>query len=192
MADVILFHHAQGLTPGVQAFADRLRAAGHLVIVPDYYDGRTFDTIEAGVAHAQALGFAQVIERAIAAVQPLPSPVVVAGFSLGSLPAQKLAQSHRGVIAAILYHGGVPVEVFDSAWPTGLPLQVHVVEDDTWNDIEESEALVQASGGQLLVYPGTGHLVADIGHPDYDPEIAEEMLEQTRAFLEGVDRLSRG
>jgi dienelactone hydrolase len=192
VADIVLFHHAQGLTPGVQAFADRLRAAGHLVIVPDYYGGRTFDTIEAGVAYAEAQGFPTLIDRAVAAAQPLPSPVVVAGFSLGTLPAQKLAQSHRGVIAAILYHGGVPPDVFESPWPSEVALQVHVVEDDAWNDIEETEQLIEASGGQLLVYPGTGHLVADSGHPDYDPEVADEIVTQSLAFLEAVDRLSRG
>lgn len=189
MADIILFHHAQGLTPGVQAFADRLRKAGHLVIVPDYYEGRTFDSIVAGVAHAESIGFARVIDRAIATVQPLPSPVVVAGFSLGTLPAQKLAQTHPGVIAAVLYQGGVPPETFEAPWPAAVALQVHVVEDDAWNDMDETEPLIEASGGQLLVYPGTSHLVADNSHPDYDPEIAAEMVEQTLGFLEAVERL---
>ena len=192
MADIVLFHHAQGLTPGVQAFADRLRAAGHLVIVPDFYAGRTFDSIEAGVAHAEAEGFAAIVDRAIAAAQPLPSPVVVAGFSLGSLPALKLAQTHRGVVGAILFHGGVPPEVFGGRWPAGLPAQVHVIEDDAWNDIDEVDAFIAASDGQLLVYPGTGHLVTDSSHPDYDPEVADEIVTQTLSFLEAVDRLSRG
>ena len=31
MTDIVLLHHAQGLTPGVHAFADELRAAGHQV-----------------------------------------------------------------------------------------------------------------------------------------------------------------
>ena len=191
MADIVLFHHAQGLTPGVQAFADRIRRHGHLVIVPDFYEGRTFASIEEGVAHAESIGFGRVIDRAIAMVQPLPSPVVVAGFSLGSLPAQQLAQTNRGVIAAILYHGGVPAETFDAPWPAGVALQVHVVDDDAWNDMDEVKTLIAQSGGQLLVYPGTGHLVADSSHPDYDPEIAEEMLLQTLSFLEAVEQLQR-
>jgi dienelactone hydrolase len=192
MADLVLFHHALGLTPGVQAFADALRRAGHVVIVPDYFDGVTFETIEAGVAHAEAIGFSRVVDRAVAAVQPLPSPVVVAGFSLGTLPAQKLAQTHRGVIGAILYHGGVPAATFNTPWPAGLPLQVHVVEDDPWNDIEETEALIAESGGQLLVYPGSAHFVADRSHADFHPGIAEEMLAQSLHFLEAVDRLHAG
>ena len=182
MADIVLFHHAQGLTPGVQAFADRIRRHGHLVIVPDFYEGRTFASIEEGVAHAESIGFGRVIDRAIAMVQPLPSPVVVAGFSLGSLPAQQLAQTNRGVIAAILYHGGVPAETFDAPWPAGVALQVHVVDDDAWNDMDEVETLIAQSGGQL---------VADSSHPDYDPEIAEEMLLQTLSFLEAVEQLQR-
>jgi dienelactone hydrolase len=189
MADVVLFHHALGLTPGVQAFADRLRAHGHLVIVPDYYEGRTFDSIQAGVAHAESIGFGRVIERAIATVQPLPAPVVVAGVSLGTLAAQKLAQTNRGVIAAILYHGGVPEEVFETPWPAGVALQVHVTEDDPWTDIDEAQALTTAAGGQLLVYPGYGHLVTDSSHPDHDPDVADEILAQSLAFLEAVDRL---
>jgi dienelactone hydrolase len=189
VADIVLFHHAQGLTPGVQSFADRLRRAGHLVIVPDYYAGRTFATIEEGVLHAESIGFPELIERAIQRVQPLPSPVVVAGFSLGTLPAQKLAQTNRGVIGAVLYHGGLPPETFETPWPPGVALQVHVVEGDPWNDQDETDALIAASGGQLLVYPGTAHLVADSSHQDHDPEIAEEMLAQTLAFLEAVDRL---
>jgi dienelactone hydrolase len=184
MADVVLFHHAQGLTPGVQAFADRLRAAGHLVIVPDYYRGLTFDTIEAGVAHAQAVGFAAMVDRAIAAAEPLPGAVVVAGFSFGTLPAQRLAQTHRGVIGAILYHGGLPTATFGTAWPAAVALQVHVVENDAWHDIDDTEVLIAESGGQLLVYPGTGHLVTDRGHPDYDAEVAEEILVQTLHFLD--------
>ena len=46
MTDVILFHHAQGLTAGVRAFADELRSAGHNVTVPDLYDGATWTPLD--------------------------------------------------------------------------------------------------------------------------------------------------
>ena len=65
MAEVLLFHHAQGLTPGVRAFADELRAAGHTVHTPDLFDGRTFDSIDEGVAHAKEIGFENVLERGV-------------------------------------------------------------------------------------------------------------------------------
>lgn len=35
MAEVVLYHHAQGLTGGVLDFAEDLRRAGHTVHVPD-------------------------------------------------------------------------------------------------------------------------------------------------------------
>ncbi|MFM6848513.1 MAG: dienelactone hydrolase, partial [Terrabacter sp.] len=93
MADVLLFHHALGQTPGFLAFAGALRAAGHTVHTPDAFDGRTFDTIEEGVAHARSLGFQEVEDYGVAAAEGLPDGVVYAGFSLGVMPAQRLAQT---------------------------------------------------------------------------------------------------
>jgi dienelactone hydrolase len=53
MIEVVLFHHAQGLTPGVVAFADELRRAGHTVHTPDLFEGRTFGSIEAGMGFVE-------------------------------------------------------------------------------------------------------------------------------------------
>src|SRR5205085_12235343 len=96
MAEVLLFHHAQGLTPGVRAFADELRAAGHVVHTPDLYEGKTFDTVDEGVAHAREVGFGTILERGVAAAEDLPAELVYAGFSLGGMPAQMLAQTRPG------------------------------------------------------------------------------------------------
>ena len=52
----MLFHHALGLIPGVTAFADELRTAGHTVHTPDLFEGRTSASLEEGVAHAQEIG----------------------------------------------------------------------------------------------------------------------------------------
>ena len=56
MADVVLFHHALGLTPGIVAFADELRRAGHTVHTPDLFEGRTFPplTTECGTPRRSA------------------------------------------------------------------------------------------------------------------------------------------
>src|ERR1700747_2060885 len=117
MAEVVLFHHAQGLTPGVVAFADELRRAGHTVHTPDLFDGRTFATIEEGMAYAAQIGFpAEVIERGARAVEELPAELVYAGFSLGVLPAQKLAQTRPGARGALLFYSCVPVSEFGPAW----------------------------------------------------------------------------
>ena len=62
MAEVLLIHHIQGLTDGVRAFADDLRAGGHTVHVPDLYDGHTFATIEEGFAFARSAGLDRIRE----------------------------------------------------------------------------------------------------------------------------------
>lgn len=188
MTRVILFHHAQGLTEGVQEFAQRLRDAGHEVITPDLYEGRTFDTLDAGVANAEAIGFETIIERGIAAAEGLPSNSVYAGFSLGTLPAQKLAQSRAGALGALLYHGGLPAATLGSDWPATVALQVHVTAEDEWVDLLEVEELAEDAGhAELFIYPGSAHLVADPSLAEYDEEIAELILERSLRFL---DRLA--
>jgi dienelactone hydrolase len=105
MAEVLLFHHAQGLTPGVLAFADALRAGGHVVHTPDLFDGRTFGSIDEGMAHIQQAGFDALRERGVRVADGLPPGLVYAGFSFGVLPAQKLAQTRPGAPG----RGAVPV-----------------------------------------------------------------------------------
>src|ERR1700754_4289976 len=118
MAEVVLFHHAQGLTPGVVAFADELRRAGHTVHTPDLLDGRTFGSLEAGPGDAQEIAFpGEVLERAARAVDGLPAGLVYAGFSLGVLPAQMLAQTRPGARGALLFYSCVPVSEFGPGWP---------------------------------------------------------------------------
>ena len=103
MAEVVLFHHAQGLTPGVVAFADELRRAGHTVHTPDLFEGRTFDTLEEGMGFVEEIGFEQVLDRGVRAAQELPAEVVYAGFSLGEVAAQKLAQTRPGARGALFF-----------------------------------------------------------------------------------------
>jgi dienelactone hydrolase len=86
MAEMLLFHHAHGLTPGVIAFAERLRRAGHTVHAPDLYEGRDFDSLDEGIAHAREVGFGSIIERGRLAAEGLTSELVYAGFSLGVMP----------------------------------------------------------------------------------------------------------
>jgi dienelactone hydrolase len=104
IAEIVVFHHAQGVTPGVLSFADDMRAAGHVVHVPDLYDGAVFADVSDGVRHAQQLGFDTFIERGRVAAEALPKEIVYAGFSLGVLPAQMLAQTRQGATGALLFH----------------------------------------------------------------------------------------
>src|SRR3954469_17218661 len=131
MAEVVVFHHAQGLTPGVTTFADELRHAGHTVHTPDLFDGRTFSTIEDGMAYAEKIGFpGEIFKRGAQAVEALTAELVYAGFSLGVLPAQMLAQTRSGARGALLFYSCVPVGEFGSGWPDGVPVQVHGMDAD--------------------------------------------------------------
>src|SRR5207344_1059267 len=105
MTMVLLFHHAQGQTPGFLAFADELRKAGHVVHAPDLYEGKTFGTVDGGVANAQQVGFAEIVRRGSEAAEELPADIVYAGFSLGVMPAQSLTQRRPGARGSILFHG---------------------------------------------------------------------------------------
>ena len=183
MAHVLLFHHAHGLTDGVLAFADDLRAAGHEVTAPDLYDGRTFDTVAEGVAHAQERGFDEIIRTGVEVAAELPADLVYAGLSLGVLPAQRLAQQRAGALGALLYHSGVPVTEFGERWPDGVPLQAHIMVDDPWEDLGVLRELAAAADGELFTYEGDRHLFTDRALDDYDPGAARLVMERTLEFL---------
>jgi dienelactone hydrolase len=195
MAEVLLFHHAQGQTPGFLAFADDLRGAGHVVHTPDLYDGRTFDHLDDGVAYADEVGFGDLIERGTRAADDLPAELVYAGFSLGVLPAQRLAQTREGALGALLFHSCVPVAEFSTSWPDAVPVQVHAMEADPFfvdeGDAEAAQALVASNDhAELFLYPGDQHLFADPSLPAYDAEQAALLLERVLDFLQAADARS--
>ena len=150
MTEIVLFHHAQGLTPGVVAFADELRHAGHIVHTPDLFDGRTFNSIEEGMGLVRELGFGEVMARGERAVAALPAALVYAGFSLGVVPAQMLAQTRPGARGALLFYSCVPVAEFGQTWPKGVPVQVHGMDADPFfvgeGDIDAAQALIAEAG----------------------------------------------
>src|SRR5205823_909346 len=188
MTEVVLFHHALGLTPGIVAFADELRRAGHTVHTPDLFEGRTFDTIEEGVGHAGEIGFGEVIERGVRAVEGLPADLVYAGFSLGVLPAQKLAQTRTGARGALLFYSCVPVSEFGSSWPEGVPVQVHGMDADPFfvgeGDIDAARAIVESTDqAELFLYPGSAHYFADSSLPSYDAGAAALLTRRVLDFL---------
>jgi dienelactone hydrolase len=191
MAEVVLFHHAQGQTAGFFAFADELRGAGHTVHTPDLYDGRTFDTLDEGVAYARQVGFDTLPERGRLAAETLPNEVVYAGFSLGAMPAQMLAQTRPGATGALLFHAAFPTSEFGGPWPEGVPLQIHMMESDEWvleGDLDAARELDETiDGAELFLYPGDRHLFADNSLPDYDEKAAALLTERVLAFLKGVD-----
>ncbi len=191
MTEVLLFHHAHGQTPGFHAFADELRAAGHVVHTPDLYDGKTFDDLDAGVGYAKEVGFGVLVDRGVAAAEDLPSGLVYAGMSLGVLPAQKLAQTRPGAKGAVLLHAALPASEFGEAWPPSVPLQIHLMEQDEWaleGDLDAARVLDETvEGAELWLYPGDGHLFTDRTVPDYDEAVAALVRERVLAFLAHVE-----
>jgi dienelactone hydrolase len=189
VAELIVFHHAQGLTEGVRAFADDLRAGGHDVHLPDLYEGRTFDDLDAGTAHADEIGFQEILERGRRAAEPLPREIVYVGFSLGVLPAQMLAQTRPGARGALLFHSAIAASEFGSEWPPGVPLQIHVMQADELalrdGDLEAARQLAATiDGAELFLYPGDRHLFADRGLPGYDAAAASLLTERVLVFLD--------
>ena len=188
MSEVLLFHHVQGLTLGVVAFAERLRQAGHIVHTPDLFDGHTFSDLETGIQFVEDIGFGEVVDRGVQAANELPAALVYAGFSLGVLPAQMLAQTRSGARGALLFHACVPVSEFGPAWPQGVPAQVHAMDADPIfigdGDISAAHDLVkQAKEAALFLYPGDQHLFADNSLPSYNLEASNLLMQRVLDFL---------
>ena len=189
MAEVLLFHHAQGQTAGFHAFADELRGAGHTVHTPDLYDGRTFPTLEEGIAHAQEVGFMEILERGVRTADELPNELVYAGFSLGVLPAQKLAQTRPGARGALLFYSCVPTSEFGTTWPADVPVQIHGMDADPIfvdeGDIDAAREIVDSTEqAELFLYPGDQHYFADSSLPSYDAEATALLTGRVLDFLE--------
>jgi len=189
MAEVLLFHHAMGQTTGFRAFADELREAGHTVHTPDLFDGRKFGSIEEGMAYAEQIGFPNaIIERGERTANELAPELVYAGFSLGVVPAQKLAQTRAGARGALLYYSCVPLSYFGGSWPAGVPAQIHGMDEDPIfvgeGDVDAARELVEATDdAELFLYPGDQHYFADSSLPSYDESAAKLLTERTLAFL---------
>jgi len=190
MAEILLFHHAHGQTPGFLEFADELRGAGHIVHAPDLFDGKTFIDLDEGVGYAKKVGFATIGERGRLAADGLPNELVYAGFSLGAMPAQELAQTRPGCRGALLFSAAFPTAEFGGPWPQGVPLQIHMMEADQWvqeGDLDAARELKRTiDGAELFLYPGDRHLFADNSLPDYDERAAALLMQRVLAFLKEV------
>ena len=190
MAEVLLFHHAQGLTPGVVAFADELRAAGHTVHTPDLFDGRTFGSIPEGMAFINETGFDKLGERGVHAADDLPPELVYAGFSFGVTIAQQLAQTRPGARGALLFYSAIPIsgEWAFGPWPDGVPVQIHGMDNDPFfvgeGDIDAAREIVEkAQDAELFLYPGDQHYFADSSLPSYDAEATALLTQRVLEFL---------
>lgn len=193
MADVVLFHHVQGLTDGVRAFAEQLGAGGHTVHTPDLYEGERLATVDEGMAHKRGIGAEVLQARLDAVVAGLPAEVVYAGVSWGAGTAQELAQTRPGARGALLYEACMPItgEWAFGPWPAGVPVQVHGMDEDPFfgleGDLDAARELVETVGpevGQLYVYPGDQHLFTDSTLPSYDADATALVVQRSRELLD--------
>ena len=184
MAEVLFFHHVLGRTPGVVALADEMRRAGHTVHTPDLYGGRTFASLDDGRAYARGVGFGELMEAGVRQADGLPEALVYVGYSLGGLPAQRLAQTRPGARGAILLEGFIPPAEFGAEWPAEVPLQVHGMDaDPIFAGDGDLEAARRVVGAEVFVYPGDRHLFADNSLPSYDPAAAALLTSRVIDFL---------
>ena len=190
MTEIVVFHHALGLTDGVRALADDWRATGHVVHLPDLYEGETFGSVAEGVGHAQEVGFGTIVERGAAAVDGLSESLVFAGLSLGVMPAQYLAQTRARALGALLLHASVPPSEFGGEWPAGVPVQIHLMERDPEvlppnGDLAAARELdATVDDAELFLYPGDRHLFTDRTLDDYDEDATRLVTERALAFLD--------
>ena len=192
MANVLLFHHALGLTAGMDAFADVLREAGHTVTVPDLYDGHVFGDLDEGVEYAQEIGMDAIEEAGVAVANRFPEELVYIGFSLGVMPAQRLAQTRPGARGAVLISACLPLGTYADTWPAGVPVQIHGMDADPYfaeeGDLDAAESLAASSpDADLILYMGASHLFADISQPDYDMDAAFALTRMVLRLLAQVD-----
>lgn len=193
MAEILLFHHAQGLTPGIHAFADELRAAGHTVHTPDLFDGKTFASIDEGMAYIRGIGADDLVARGEATANDLPNELVYGGFSFGEMIAQKLAQTRPGARGALLFYSTIPIsgEWAFGPWPDGVPVQIHGANNDPYfigeGDVDAAREIVEkADDAELFLYPSDQHYFADSSLPSYDAASTKLLTERVLAFLDRV------
>jgi dienelactone hydrolase len=192
MAEVVLFHHVQGLTDGVRAFADELRAGGHTVHTPDLFEGELPASIDEGIAFVGSVEDGVLTERARRAIAGLNNELVYAGFSYGGGLAQRFAQARPGTRGALLYETCLPLtgDWGVGPWPESVPVQIHGMDKDPYfaleGDLDAARELVETVGperAELFVYPGDQHLFTDSSLPSYDPAATAEVLRRSREFL---------
>ena len=187
-AEVVLFHHALGLTAGVRAFASKLRHVGYTVHTPDLYHGKTFPTLDKGLAYANSIGLDVFAQRGVAAADGLTTNLVYMGISLGVMPAQQLAETRPGARGAVLLEGCIPPSQYASVWPGTEPVQIHGMDADPIfageGDLAAARVLVtEADDGHLFLYHGNRHLFTDSSLPTYDPKAAALVTQRVIEFL---------
>ena len=192
MTDIALFHPSFGVTPGVLDAADRLRRAGHDVLVVDQYDGRVFTDYDEADRFVDEIGFPELMRRALDAVSGLSDGFIAAGFSNGGGMAEFVA-TRRRCSGVLLLSGALPVSMLGAAgWPERVPAQIHYMSGDPRRHREWVEALVAEMRAadapvEQFDYDGHGHLFTDPTLPEeYDADATELLWRRALAFCSSV------
>ena len=195
MANIVLFHHVQGLTPGVEAMAGELRAAGHSVYPIDLLAGKRPKDINSGIRLVSKLSEDKIQEKVEKLFAKLPDELVYIGTSWGAALAQQCAQQRAGAQGAVLLESFVDVDAEWSfgPWPADVPVQIHGMDQDPFfageGDLEAAQRFVDSTDSgiaQLFTYPGTKHLFTDSSLPSHDPQARALVMERILAFLENL------
>lgn len=187
MSDILLLHSALGLRPAVTQFAELLRAGGHTVHTPDFYDGALFEASAEGLAHRDEVGARELFGRVQSGLETVPDDAVLAGFSLGAAFAQRLAGDRPQALAIVLMHS---VAAPRGDWRR-QPVQVHRYESDPFieqDDVRDLQSAVQSSGAifEDVVVPGRGHLFTDLDTPDGNRAARDAAAQRVLDLLDGL------
>jgi dienelactone hydrolase len=152
-----------------------------------------FASIDEGLAYAGEIGFEAILERGVRAADNLPHELVYAGFSLGEMAAQKLAQTRPGARGALLFYSCIPIsgEWAFGPWPDGVPVQIHGMDRDPIfvgeGDVDAAREIVETvEDAELFLYPGDQHYFADSSLPSYDADATALLTRRVLAFLDRV------
>lgn len=187
MTTLVLLHSALGRTHGMDAVAEKFTTAGHTVHTPDFYEGQTFTTAEAGVGHAQEVGFSTLVDRVSAACEGLGDEVVFGGLSLGAAIAQQMGKNDPRARGVLLFHGGGFPK--PTRWQSQVPAQIHFSVDDDWRMPGEPETLMESvaragAAAEHFLYPGASHLFSDPETSDFDAVNAQLLYARALSFLQ--------
>ncbi len=188
--NIMLFHSTYGLRPAVRAAADRLRAAGHEVWMLDLFEGRTFETVEEGMAFNDGIGKEELLRRAVLAAAPYSSAAWCTRGSRSAPPSRRPWRSATRRPLGCCSCTARRTSPRARRWTR--PVELHVAEPDPFENCNDRPSAwylqMQRAGADVEIYryAGAGHLYTDPDLPDYDEEAAEATWRVALGFLDSL------